>query len=216
MQNINFVQTCKRILEKLAPYWHPVFNKSDLAQKDIDNAPNVCNAIKNDVQQMNELAQMTLVKEIRVCPYPALKIDSKIAVVGDLILMKPDNPEYEGKTYLGYFLGEIALGSTVKVDAISITSEFVRFSPVFYLPEIGRWFFGIDGWWSLIKQEQDFEKITLSNPDSSWYIELAKSDIRRQFEKREREAKVAQQSAKNEKEAAAKQSEPKEHEQNQK
>ena len=182
MENINFIQVGKKILSKLAPYWYPEVQPEKISDEDKDKAWNVCNGLRADVVRWTELGNLSLFREVKVCPYPPIRAESNIASRGDLVKVKPSDPKYDNKCFLGFFLGEIALGSTVKVDNTTITSEFVRFTPFFYVPDIGEWFYGISGWWALIKNENDFDEILASNPESTWYVELAQAMLRKKSE----------------------------------
>ena len=95
--------------------------------------------------------------------------------IGKLVRVRPCNEKYKNKTYLGIKLGDIALGSNMKmVDDKTIQLEYSHFNPAMYVPELDEVIYGCGSWWSEIKNEDELKEITDEDIHNTWYVKLAK------------------------------------------
>jgi len=91
-----------------------------------------------------------------------------------LVKVRPCGDEYKNKTYLGFYLGDVALGSSMEVTDDKIQLGFSGHNPMIFIPEIGDVVYGCGSWWSYIDKEEDFKEITDSDIANTWYVKMAK------------------------------------------
>ena len=96
------------------------------------------------------------------------------ASCGDLVSVRPCDDEYEGKTFLGIFIGEIALGTMGTIKENEITCSFCHTNPAIFVPAIKKVIFGCGSWWGKINSEEDFKQITDDTIDNTWYVQMLK------------------------------------------
>lgn len=104
-----------------------------------------------------------------------IKLDSCLYKTGSLVAVRPCGEEYNGKTYLGFLLGNIPVYITVSHNSTTGELRCGTFSnPAMFVPELGKIIYGMASWWSEIKSEDDFKQITDNDIDNVWYVKLAK------------------------------------------
>jgi hypothetical protein len=96
---------------------------------------------------------------------------------GYLVKVRPCDKELEGKTFLGIYLGEVALSirATYKADARTLGIEPTMHNPAMWVPALGRVIYGCGSWWGRIKTEADLQEITEADIDSVWYVQALRS-----------------------------------------
>jgi len=90
----------------------------------------------------------------------------------NLVIVRPAEEKYNKKTYLGFYIGDIALNSAIQLSEDSISCEWSNYNPAIYIPELGETVFGCESWWSQIESEEDFKKITDTDIENTWYVKL--------------------------------------------
>jgi hypothetical protein len=94
---------------------------------------------------------------------------------GALVKIRPCGDEYENKTYLGIYVGEIAISTNIglfeKTKKLSIM--FNR-NPAIFVPELKKVIFGCESFWGEIKSEEELKDITDDDIENVWYIQLLK------------------------------------------
>ena len=101
--------------------------------------------------------------------------DSWHAKIGDLVAVRPCEEEYKGKTFLGFYLGDLPLGSTVHFNEKEGLLKVETFTnPALFVPALGKIVWGADSWWRKIKSEKDLKQITDEDIDNTWYVKLAR------------------------------------------
>jgi hypothetical protein len=106
--------------------------------------------------------------------------------VGQLVAVRPADPDLKDKTFLGLFMGEVALGLAVHVeDNPDGTIEIQRrqYSPMFFVPELGRMIFGYESWWSQIDTIDQFRQITTKEIRDLWYVKCLRALLRQRSER---------------------------------
>lgn len=95
----------------------------------------------------------------------------------NLVKIRPCGEEFQGKTYLGIYLGDFPLGFQLyhdKDDKRLLHVEPTFNNPAIYIPSLHLTVFGCESWWGEIETEEDFKKITDEDINSTWYVDLLK------------------------------------------
>lgn len=98
--------------------------------------------------------------------------DPLFGKMGDLVSIRPCGEEYENKTYLGFLIGEMALGSSLSISEDKIQCEFSSHNPAIFVPALRKVIYGCESWWGKIESEEDFKKITDEDIENVWYVKL--------------------------------------------
>lgn len=93
---------------------------------------------------------------------------------GALVSVRPVGEEYKKKTYLGFLIGEIALGSSITMEDGKIQLNFSGHNPAIFVPELGKVIYGCESWWGEIESEAELKEITDEDIDNVWYVKLWK------------------------------------------
>jgi hypothetical protein len=95
---------------------------------------------------------------------------------GAWVAVRPCAKEYEGKTFLGVFLGDLACWPSVTYDKDTETLNFYAAgNPAMWVPDINKVVLGMESWWSEIKSPEDLKKITDKDIDNVWYVKALKA-----------------------------------------
>lgn len=95
--------------------------------------------------------------------------------VGSFCKIKPCNEEYEGKTYLGVYLGELPIGIYTTWDKkTGVLSNSMRYNPAIFVPELNKIIYGCESWWGIIDKLKDFKEISKEEIDNVWYVQMFK------------------------------------------
>lgn len=95
---------------------------------------------------------------------------------GDVVGVRPVDPELNNKTFLGVLLGEIALYPSVsyQADEQSLIVRMGSYNPAIFIPELNRVVFGIESWWGKIQSEDQLHQITDEDITNVWYVKALK------------------------------------------
>lgn len=91
---------------------------------------------------------------------------------GQLARVRPcgDNPE--GRTYLGFFLGELP---TQPYASYQIKERVLKVgmaaNPAIYVPELGRIVWGAESFWSRVSSKDALREISDKDISSQWYVQ---------------------------------------------
>lgn len=93
-----------------------------------------------------------------------------------LVAVRPCGEQYEGKTYLGIYIGDVALACTVYhfPESGLLKYQPTMHNPAIYVPELQKIIFGIESWWGAIKSEDDLKAITDERISNVWYVQAMK------------------------------------------
>ena len=93
--------------------------------------------------------------------------------IGKAVRVRPCDEKYQGKTFLGIFLGELPIPMHVSYNKdeqmLSISNMY---NPAIFVPEINEVVFGYESWWSLINSSEDIEDITDETINNTWYVKM--------------------------------------------
>lgn len=93
--------------------------------------------------------------------------------IGKFVAIRPCKEEYKNKTYLGIYLGNLAIGHNVSHN--SKTNELnIGFStnPAIFVFDLNKIIYGCESWWSILKSEKDLEDISDIDINNTWYVKV--------------------------------------------
>lgn len=97
------------------------------------------------------------------------------AKTGDLVKIRPCAEEYQNKTFLGIYLGDMDVGLRASFNKESRVLQIYRhYNPAIYVPSIKKIIYGCESWWGKLKDENELKDITDKDIDSVWYVKLMK------------------------------------------
>lgn len=99
-------------------------------------------------------------------------IDSR---TGRFAKIRPCGEEYEGKTYLGLYLGEIPVGHRVShnPDTKELNVSFNN-NPAIFVFDLNKIVYGMESWWGIIESVEDLKEITNDDIENVWYVKALK------------------------------------------
>jgi hypothetical protein len=127
------------------------------------------------VGRVRLLLKMSELKEIRHPKLDAIKETSVDRPV--LVKVRPCADEYKDKTFVGFLIGEVALGSSISISDDKISCEWAQYNPAMYVPEIGKIIYGCGSWWSEIKSVDELKQITNEDIENVWYVKALKEQM---------------------------------------
>ncbi len=93
------------------------------------------------------------------------------------VSVRPVAKQYDGKTFLGVYLGDAALGASARYSRETGILEIgpTHHNPMIYMPDLGEIVYGCGSWWGSIKSEDDLRKISDADIQNIWYVKALKS-----------------------------------------
>ena len=91
--------------------------------------------------------------------------------------IKPCGEEYENKSYLGIYLGELPISISASYDEdTGILRNRAVNNPAIFVPELKRIIYGYESWWREIESAEDVKGISDEDEDieNTWYVGLLK------------------------------------------
>ena len=102
---------------------------------------------------------------------------------GSLVSVRPCDEKYGEKTYIGFLIGELALGSAITItDDKKIQCNWSQYNPAIFIPELGEVIMGCASWWSEIKSIEELQKISNDDIENVWYVKLMKEQLSKDSE----------------------------------
>lgn len=99
--------------------------------------------------------------------------------IGTLVAVRPCNEKYQGKTFIGFLIGDIPVQPLISYDEKKQKLDISMFSnPCIFIPELKKLVFGYESWWTAIETEEDFKEITEKDIQNTWYVKLAKEMLK--------------------------------------
>lgn len=95
--------------------------------------------------------------------------------IGKFVKIAPCGEEYQGKTYLGLYLGELPIGFHISHN--SETKELkvsFNINPAIFIFDLNKIIYGCESWWGIIENESDLKQITNTDIDNIWYVKALK------------------------------------------
>lgn len=94
---------------------------------------------------------------------------------GTLCEIRPCGEEYENKSYLGIYLGElpITIATSYDKDTCVLKNRTVN-NPAIFVPKLKKIIYGCESWWREIESAEDFAGILDNDIEDTWYVSLLK------------------------------------------
>jgi hypothetical protein len=95
--------------------------------------------------------------------------------IGKFVRIRPCAREYQNKTFLGLYLGELPTGFQISHN--TETKELnVRFNtnPAIFVFDLKKIIYGCESWWGFIESEDELKTITDIDIDNIWYVKALK------------------------------------------
>ena len=91
---------------------------------------------------------------------------------GDMVSVRPCGEEYEGKTFFGILLGEMALSvdATFNDETGDLQICSNGHNPAIFVPDLNKVIYGCESWWGRIENEDDLKEITDADIGNVWYV----------------------------------------------
>ena len=99
-------------------------------------------------------------------------------LIGKLVKIRPCAPEYEDKTYLGLYLGDLNLSINCGYNKKSkvLTVEHAMSNPAIFVFSANKIIFGCESWWGVIESGDELNQvITNDDIDNIWYVKMLKA-----------------------------------------
>lgn len=101
--------------------------------------------------------------------------ESWSAKCGDLVKVRPVDEKYEGKTYLGVFLGDADIGLHITHNPETKELKIHRhYNPAIFVPALKEIIYGASSWWGKIESEEELKEVTDDDIDNVWYVKMLK------------------------------------------
>ena len=95
---------------------------------------------------------------------------------GSLVSVRPCGDEYGGKTYLGFYLGDLPLQNIVSFnEETGVLKVGTHNNPALFVPELGKIIWGCESFWREIETVEQLQAITEEDINNVWYVRMAKS-----------------------------------------
>lgn len=129
--------------------------------------------LRRSLVQIIQMLAMAEIKDVAHPTQPALQ-NGLFHKSGCLVKIRPCGEEYGNKTYIGFYIGDLALGSSLSVKDEKIQLEFSGHNPAIFVPELRKIIYGCESWWGEIKDESELKNISNEDIQNVWYVKLWK------------------------------------------
>jgi len=97
---------------------------------------------------------------------------------GCLCEIKPCGKEYEGKSYIGFYLGDLPISIRSSYDEkTGILTNSTMNNPAIFVPELKKIIYGCESWWREIRSVEDFKGISEEEIENVWYVQILKGMV---------------------------------------
>lgn len=94
---------------------------------------------------------------------------------GELCEISPCGKEYEEKSYIGIYLGDLPIAITTSYsDKTGILENRTMNNPAIFVPELKKIIYGCESWWRKIESIEDFKGISKDDIENTWYTKILK------------------------------------------
>lgn len=117
------------------------------------------------------------VNNIEFEDFSALSEPMIFGKIGDFVSVRPCDKIYEGKTFLGVYLGEAAISQNAKYNKETGTMKIgvgMR-NPAILVPSLNKIIYGMESWWGVIRSPEQLKAITDEQIDNVWYVQALKA-----------------------------------------
>jgi len=128
------------------------------------------------LQELNWQLKLNAHKELKFAETKPINIKG----CGKLVKIRSCRKEHGDKTYLGIYLGDMALSiqHSIKDDVLTASHSF--YNPAIFVPELNDIVYGCESWWGEIKSPEEVnELITDDVIKNVWYVKLLREDAKK-------------------------------------
>lgn len=125
-----------------------------------------------------------LASQIKEFGFPEGKPVRETRDSGKMVKIRPCSDEYENKTFLGVYIGDAAISSSISITNEALVCSWSHFNPAILIPDSGKIVYGIESWWGLIETEEDLQSITDIDVENIWYVKALKQLKQKDQDKR--------------------------------
>ena len=137
------------------------------------------------LRRIEMLLKMNKLKEVAHPTNKAIQTSS-YGKSGFMVKVRPCGEKYKNKTYLGFMIGDAAMGSSISIKAKKIQLEWASYNPAMFVPELGEVIYGCGSWWSQIESEADLKDITDNDINNVWYVKALNYMAKKEKEEKEK------------------------------
>lgn len=94
--------------------------------------------------------------------------------IGSLCEIRPCGEEYNNKSYVGFYLGELPIAIHTSLSKEGILKNNTINNPAIFVPELKKIIYGCESWWREINSIEDFKGISKEEIENTWYVKLLK------------------------------------------
>lgn len=92
---------------------------------------------------------------------------------GCLCEIKPCGEEYNGKSYIGFYLGDLPIAIHTSLNKeTGILKNTTMNNPAIFVPELKKIIYGCESWWREIESLENFKGISEEDINDTWYVKL--------------------------------------------
>jgi len=94
-----------------------------------------------------------------------------------LVRIRPCGAEFEQRTFLGLYLGDVAttMGCSFNRETGVLELFLAHHNPAIWIPSRQRIVFGYESWWGPIESAEQLRAITNESIDGLWYVQALKA-----------------------------------------
>lgn len=160
-------------------YALPTFKENKVAHNCVKNGfDNICPTSKSICKSCQDFKNRYIEYPITVNQIENDKITTYSIghECGCLCEIKPCGEEYNDKTYIGIYIGELPISITTSFDEEKgILKNGTMHNPAIFVPELKKIIYGCESWWRVIESIDDFTEISDEDIENTWYVKLLKS-----------------------------------------
>lgn len=145
--------------------------------KDEDDPKGVAARVLEVVVKIQDSLKINTLKELAHPNNKVLQEGLMSSKLGTLVKIRPVDDEYKDKTFVGFYLGELATSFTISITDDKIQLNFAGHNPAIFVPDLGKIIYGYESWWGKIDSIDDLKSITDKDIDDIWYMKLFKSQL---------------------------------------
>lgn len=97
------------------------------------------------------------------------------AKTGDAVKVRPVGDEYDGKTFFGIMIGNVATSIRHSISGEVMTAEFSQRNPAILIPELNKIVYGYQSWWGKVDEDGFDDVITDETISNVWYVKALKN-----------------------------------------
>lgn len=166
-----------KLMSKIRPlrFEEPSFENKEKCEKQ-------WNLLIETYDLLRETAFQNLISELKPVEIEESDFlkDGLFTKKGILVKIRPCGDEYKDKTFLGFYLGDMATALGVKTDGDNFRAYAAGHNPAIFVPKLGKVIFGYESWWGEIKSKEELSDITDEDIENVWYVKLLKEQLSKQ------------------------------------